>query len=72
MAKALVPQALHTPSAAPAEDRLQDRLQDRLSLMRCAGLGLDGRAPDATTLRLCREPPTRAGAVERLFEPFST
>src|SRR3954462_6662015 len=64
--KTLVLQALYNLS----DDQVEDQIRDRLSFMRFLGLGLEDRAPDATTVWLYREKLAQAGLVEALFEAF--
>ena len=66
MFEVLVLQTLCTLS----DDRTESQLNDRLACMRFVGLALEDRVPDATTLRLLREQPSRAGGLERRFARF--
>ena len=54
-----------------SDERTEFYLRDRLSWMRLSGLGLADPVPDANTIWTFREALTKAGAVERLFEPFN-
>ena len=53
-----------------SDERTEFYLRDRLTWMRFLGLGLGDPVPDANTIWTFREAPTKAGAVERLFELF--
>jgi hypothetical protein len=66
MFKVLVLQTLYTLS----DDQTEYQIRARLSFMRFVGLGLEDSVPDAKTIWLNREQPTRAGAIERLFARF--
>ena len=66
MFKLLVIQAANTLS----DERLEYLTNDRLSFMRFLGLDLSDRGPDARTIWLFREKPTKAGAIEALFDRF--
>ncbi len=66
MFKTLVVSALYNLS----DDQIEYQVRDRLSFMRCLGLGLDGRVPDAKTVWLYREAQAQAGKVEELFSQF--
>jgi IS5 family transposase len=66
MFKILVIQATNNLS----DERAEFLINDRLSFMRCLGLGLAERIPDARTIWLFREKLTKAGAIKTLFERF--
>jgi len=72
MFRILVLQALYTLSDEQTEYQLRDRLVEPLcgSTMRFAGLALHDPVPDAKTIWLFREQPTRAGALAKLFARF--
>jgi IS5 family transposase len=66
MFKVLMLQMLYTLS----DDQTEYQIRDRLSFMRFLGLALEERVPDAKTIWLVREQPTKTGAVQRPFEGF--
>jgi IS5 family transposase len=66
MFKTLVLGALYNLS----DDQIEYQVRDRLSFMRCLGLGLGDRVPDAKTVWLYREALAQAGMEETLFKQF--
>jgi hypothetical protein len=68
MFKILVLQALYNLS----DDQTEYQIRDRLSFMRCLGLDLDQRIPDAKTIWLFRETLAHAQVVETLFAQFES
>src|SRR3979411_2204530 len=66
MFKILIIQAANNLS----DERTEFLVNDRLSFMRFLGLSLRHLFSAKTTTCLCRERPTRAGAISRLFERF--
>lgn len=60
MFKILVLQALYSLS----DEATEFQIKDRLSFQRLLGLGLDGTAPDATTVWLFRERLVKANAID--------
>ena len=66
MFKILVLQALYSLS----DEATEFQIKDRLSFQRFLGLGLDGAAPDATTVWLFRKRLVKAKAIDRLFARF--
>ena len=53
-----------------SDKQMEHQLRDRLSFMRFLGLGLEGAAPDATTLWLYCEALAKAGVVKQLSDTF--
>ena len=66
MVKLLILQASHSLS----DERTEVLINDRLSLMRCLGLWLGDRVPDATTIWLFGDKLSKAGAMDKLFDRF--
>lgn len=53
-----------------SDERTEFHVRDRLAWMRFLGLGLGDAVLDATTIWTSRQAPTKAGAIECVFELF--
>jgi hypothetical protein len=53
-----------------SDERAEFLISDSLSFMRFLGLSLSDRMPDARTIWLFREKPTKADAIQPLFDQF--